>query len=1661
MSLDTNGTRSAREEPSSGDAQHRCIVQKRLVLRHINAVTSAMRTSPRWAQASSSPNALLSSATTNTSALSLTRAACALARSELAPKDAANGHAGSTGGETPDDTRPEPASVGLLGGFTILRAQLRMVTDVANIPLPTLLSHFLNVILSARTSGAVTQVALEAVAAFLDGGLFRASSIELRQAVQDVAHATSHCRFEPSDAGRDEVVLLAILDVMYALVCGRAVTDNGACGPPLVDMLGDESVCELMETCLSMCCQTRLSSALRRTAEDRMHRMLGEVFSRLETMPQSADEAFTESGRAHEPELATLTAARVGADADDDKRLRMMTPDPKSKSIPAAGAAQQPAALEYGDDSEVQEGDKINEGQSEIQDNNDKTEDEKSVRGTQENQAGEEIQHGSDAQPKEQSQEPLQGGESQSAQKTADAEHKPSTESDAPRTAPETPFGLLALKEILRVIISLLDPGSVRHTMTMRILGLSLFGRLLDTHSAFMAKFPSLLALIEDSACRYLFQLANTEHNVLVAHSLRVLTVLFDHLSMHLKMQQELLLLFFVQQLRPTQPWADAPWANDTHPEGPAPLTSFHACATGEMRELFIEALYNHLAVDGGSSVDPFVALWRNYDCDMDCADLYEYVTRFLCRAIFAQPANAASAPRTAPSGLQLVSLDMILGIVERMAVRHEEDGESKVQLSALAETLHTRRKRKALLAAGAAAFNNKPKDGIAFLARENLLAPAGRERARGIARFLFDSPLVDKRLLGDYISRAENVEVLAEFLDLFDFSACDVAEAMRALCEAFRLPGEAQQIARITETFAQKYFATKPEGIRSEDAVYVLAYSIIMLNTDLHNPQVTRRMTINDYQRNLRGVNDGADFDQAYLASIYDGIRRREIVMPEEHAGQLGFDYAWKELLRRSRAGNTLDAALDPTLDADMFRYSWRPFVAAIVHAFATLQDEHLLQRVIAGCRQCAVLARAFDVPEVFDYMVQHLAVATGLLDAHIALEGAVHAAHVEHEGVKLTVSPLSVAFGGQFKQQLAAVVLFTLAHANGSALREALPTLLTCLESLLVNGLLPHGTTRMYVARNTYEPIPLRGASAQSKPGQANADAGGGFLSTISSYFLSPYSGAAPEPMDVTPADVESTLCALDCLASCKINQMHAQMLGMPDSALGTYVAAIYARLEAAPSSGEYSPIPVFWLEQLADIVCERRALLVEHGERVLKTHLERLVNAPRTPPMELERATVGAMRIVGARVQFGDREGAHAALLALLEALRSVPNTLHTYVSSAFLTGVDELVSTESGIPAVTDDEWRTLLHVVASYARVRRAAPARSALALAAHLTSHATRLTYAPLVELVRDTLSSADRALWHGEDHAPRRTLTENRHFSEWISAVHAASLPALDALARVRTRIPALITSAPDPSAAWPDFWLPLVAAFAQPCVSVHRLTRQAAVSHLQHIVLAPEMYTPCAPPAQHVDAMFGNILLPLLETLMAPGTARADTLRPDDDAVAGGITLAETRTQVCVLVMRAWVRHVGTLMDNVPNDVESPQATRVLKLWIGLVHATARLLKAAAAGKQPHAEAVEEQLKNMVLVMHASGHLVDGAPPGSFRRAVWAETWRRVDTVKPDLKGVLKEAKPKEQAIKAEASTPETAKEAEPRPAESSGASHTPAPDAAAPSSHPGDVS
>lgn len=410
----------------------------------------------------------------------------------------------------------------------------------------------------------------------------------------------------------------------------------------------------------------------------------------------------------------------------------------------------------------------------------------------------------------------------------------------------------------------------------------------------------------------------------------------------------------------------------------------------------------------------------------------------------------------------QLVCLDTLLTFVNSMTTRLNEAGQSiplpqEIDPAALAAAKASKRN----LLEGALRFNEKPKDGISFLEAKGLIYTeenADLPRHEVLARFLKNCPRLDKKLLGDYISRPDNIAVLKSFIGLFDFRDKVMSDAMRELLEAFRLPGEAQQIDRITETFAHAYVEVNKNEVRTSDAAYVLAFSIIMLNTDLHSPVIRKRMTLEDYSRNLKGVNDKEDFPQEYLVrlpiqllcnrakhflttqkAVYDGIRKREMVMPEEHVGILGFEYAWKELLRRaSTAGRYLVCHTDH-FDKSVFTLSWKPVISALSYAFTHFTDDFMLQRAIAGFQQCATLAHRFGLPEVFDYIIHSLSKITTLAGPQGTLESSTTFPTIDIDGQTVTVSALALRFGTSFKAQLAAVVLFSIANDNASSIEQS----------------------------------------------------------------------------------------------------------------------------------------------------------------------------------------------------------------------------------------------------------------------------------------------------------------------------------------------------------------------------------------------------------------------------------------------------------------------------------------------------------------------------------------------------------------------------------------------------------------------------------------------
>lgn len=90
------------------------------------------------------------------------------------------------------------------------------------------------------------------------------------------------------------------------------------------------------------------------------------------------------------------------------------------------------------------------------------------------------------------------------------------------------------------------------------------------------------------------------------------------------------------------------------------------------------------------------------------------------------------------------------------------------------AASLLQAKSKKQLILTGAARFNAKPKNGIAFLEENGIIyTDLGPEvsKARSLALFLKNCTKIDKRLLGDFISKPENLEVLKEFMGLFDFN--------------------------------------------------------------------------------------------------------------------------------------------------------------------------------------------------------------------------------------------------------------------------------------------------------------------------------------------------------------------------------------------------------------------------------------------------------------------------------------------------------------------------------------------------------------------------------------------------------------------------------------------------------------------------------------------------------------------------------------------------------------------------------------------------------------------------------------------------------------------------------------------------------------------------
>lgn len=108
-------------------------------------------------------------------------------------------------------------------------------------------------------------------------------------------------------------------------------------------------------------------------------------------------------------------------------------------------------------------------------------------------------------------------------------------------------------------------------------------------------------------------------------------------------------------------------------------------------------------------------------------------------------------------------------------------------------------------------------------------------------------------------------------------------------------------------EKFAERFTAQNPDVFPTADVAFILAFSIIMLNTDLHNPAIKeeRRMTKDGFIRNNRGICDGQDLPQEMLLGIFDRIKTNPISLKEDDEA--------RERVGEGSASVALPSALSP----------------------------------------------------------------------------------------------------------------------------------------------------------------------------------------------------------------------------------------------------------------------------------------------------------------------------------------------------------------------------------------------------------------------------------------------------------------------------------------------------------------------------------------------------------------------------------------------------------------------------------------------------------------------------------------------------------------------------------------------------------------------------
>ncbi|CAD8140155.1 unnamed protein product [Paramecium octaurelia] len=300
---------------------------------------------------------------------------------------------------------------------------------------------------------------------------------------------------------------------------------------------------------------------------------------------------------------------------------------------------------------------------------------------------------------------------------------------------------------------------------------------------------------------------------------------------------------------------------------------------TDQHKQTTLESLWNIFQRKHAS-----LEFYLNYDCSIKHEFLMENIINTL-HVIFQQ--NEQFHPL-----ITQIYQAIIMGIEQTFNEKaisnsqQEQQQPQDVDETVFINQLEMQRQQKQEIQKGVELFKKNPEKGVSFFLKANIL----QNDPTSIAKFLLENKSLSKESVGQYLGGHHpiNIQVLSEYTNFLTFNNLSVEQALRQYLDLFTLPPESQQIDRVVQKFADKFYEDNQNNqgfhFKSSSSIYTFTYLLVMLQTDLHNPKVVEKMKLTDFIKLARQINDGEDLPQEYLTITYNSIQKNPLAVRESN---------------------------------------------------------------------------------------------------------------------------------------------------------------------------------------------------------------------------------------------------------------------------------------------------------------------------------------------------------------------------------------------------------------------------------------------------------------------------------------------------------------------------------------------------------------------------------------------------------------------------------------------------------------------------------------------------------------------------------------------------------------------------------------------------------